>query len=665
MLINEGLVMSTTGGGNSSNNGKVERPNQTKANMIRLMLATMKLMFGHTLPEHIMIQMFWCFAYQHANFMLRQTYNAARDDIPMFLVHSKRPSALELIVPGSSMTVINPHKNILPKLSENQAHTCNFLTYGNHVKTHIYWDQQTMTYKHSYHSAIDTTATLAKLKVHYNFNTSVPGEAQCKVPSVPTLPTFQQHSSPFPINSIKSVTFELPPFPTPIGLILEDDALFNLLYIHKAIPHTTAFASIPSPLCRNHFIIHINGDSPISSFFVKKCLCDIQQTPSCKVTFDLVHQCSGDNHTSLAITRAIFDQLPIFHRQQLIISSLDAIPETHRHFITTPSKPPVPKSIFDALKGPFRENWKAAVYIELTKNQKVVTFTLPFPKNELPAGSNVFRSTLVPEIKTTDVQGVFELRVHECTIGTTQQKGIDFDNSYSPVAENTSIRVMIAICAALKYTFGILDVKNAFQTTITKAKDRIYANMPPLYCEWLCSQNINLDWDTVYYCQCLNANQGRRDAGQLWYSLLASVLSKYGCVKSTIDHGFFVKSYDDGAKMYIALATNDLLCGFLSFQYFLDLKKFLSQFFVLKEQVGPVLNFLGLRLVQSDQCVTLDQGEYIYDLLYHYYGSDLEQIKMLSSPMRSDNDFELELFESPPLTDTELKEISLQYKGGF
>jgi hypothetical protein len=334
-------------------------------------------------------------------------------------------------------------------------------------------------------------------------------------------------------------------------------------------------------------------------------------------------------------------------------------------FITAPSKPPVPKSIFEALKGPFCDNWKAAAYIQFNKNQKVATFTLPFPKDELPVGSNVFRSTLVPEIKTTDVPGVFELRVRECTIGTPQQKGIDFDNSYSPVAENTTIRVMIAVCASLQYTFGILDVKNAFQTTITKAKDRIYVNMPPLYREWLRSQDINLDRDTVYYRQCLNANQGRRDAGQLWYSLLASVLSKYGCIKSTIDHGFFVKSYDDGAKLYIALATDDLLCGFRSFQYFLDLKNFLSKFFVLKEQVGPVLNFLGLRLVQSDQCVTLDQGEYIYDLLCHYYGSDLERIKTVSSPMRSDNDFEQELFESPPLTDTELKEISLQYKGGF
>jgi hypothetical protein len=76
----------------------------------------------------------------------------------MFLVYGKRPSALELIIPGSIMTVINPNKQTLPKLSVDRARTCNFLTYGNHVKMHIYWDQKTMNYKRSYHSVIDMTA---------------------------------------------------------------------------------------------------------------------------------------------------------------------------------------------------------------------------------------------------------------------------------------------------------------------------------------------------------------------------------------------------------------------------------------------------------------------------------------------------------------------------
>jgi hypothetical protein len=665
MLVNEGLVMSTTGGGNSANNGKVERPNQTKANMIRSMLATMKSMFGSTLPKGTTIQQFWCFAYQHANFILRRTYNAARDEIPMFLVHKKRPSALELVIPGSIMTVINPNKNLLPKLSENRARTCNFLCYGNHVKTHIYWDQSTSSYKRSYHSVIDTTATLAKLKEHYHFNTTVPEEAQCTLTTPNLLPMFSRVKTPFPLDTIHSVRITLPPYPQPIGLVLEDDALFNLPYIRKAIPNTPAFSSIPPTYRRNHFILHVNGDSPISSHFVRTCLQEIQKSPKRDVVLDLVHRAHGDQRTSLAITRAMFDQLPRFHNQQSVISSLDAIPDTHRHFITAPSKPPVPKTIFDALKGPFRENWKAAAYIQFNKNQQVATFTLPFPKHELPHGSNVFRSTLVPEIKATDIPGVYELRVRECTIGTPQKQGIDFDNSYSPVAEITTIRVMIALSASLGYTFGIMDVKNAFQTTITQAKDRIYVNLPPLYREWLQRQNIYLDKDQVYYRQCLNANQGRRDAGQLWYQLLASVLLKYGCVKSTIDHGFFVKSFPDGAKLYIALATDDLLCGFPSFKYFIDLKRFLEKYFVLKEQVGPVLNFLGLRIIQSDDCITIDQGEYIYDLLHHYYGDDLDKIKTVTSPMRSDNDFEKELFESPPLSDDELKEFSIKYRGSY
>jgi hypothetical protein len=268
MLMDEGLVMSTTGGGNSINNGKVERPNQTKANMIRSMLSTMTTMFGHTLPKNMSIQKFWCFAYQHSNFILRRTYNAARDEIPMFLVHKKRPSALELVIPGSIMTVINPNKAMLPKLSENRARSCYFLSFGNHVKSFIYWDPSTSSYKRSYHSVIDTTSTLARLKTRYVFQSNVSIPTSPSPSSTVTLPTFHRLATPFHQDMIHTVSLTLPPFPQPIGFVLEDDSIFNLPFIRKAVLGTYAYTAIPSKLRNNHFILHLNGDSPITAYFV-------------------------------------------------------------------------------------------------------------------------------------------------------------------------------------------------------------------------------------------------------------------------------------------------------------------------------------------------------------------------------------------------------------
>ena len=74
---------------------------------------------------------------------------------------------------------------------------------------------------------------------------------------------------------------------------------------------------------------------------------------------------------------------------------------------------------------------------------------------------------------------------------------------------------------------------------------------------------------------------------------------------------------------------------------------------------------LGVRYIQSDTCITLDQAAYTCDMLEHYFGSDVERIKTVRTPMRYDTDFEKELFAAVPLPSEELKQFSIKYKGGY
>ena len=91
----------------------------------------------------------------------------------------------------------------------------------------------------------------------------------------------------------------------------------------------------------------------------------------------------------------------------------------------------------------------------------------------------------------------------------------------------------------------------------------------------------------------------------------------------------------------------------------------MKQFFDLSVQKGPVLRFLGLRIIQSNDSVSLDQGEYIFDLLCHYFGRDVDYVKTNGSPMRDDNDYEKELADAYPLNDEELKQAITTYKGSY
>ena len=64
-IVQENIVLQTTGGGNSENNGMVERANQFDANMVRPSLSTMNVLMGEKLPNDMCIAMFWCLSLQN------------------------------------------------------------------------------------------------------------------------------------------------------------------------------------------------------------------------------------------------------------------------------------------------------------------------------------------------------------------------------------------------------------------------------------------------------------------------------------------------------------------------------------------------------------------------------------------------------------------------
>ena len=163
----------------------------------------------------------------------------------------------------------------------------------------------------------------------------------------------------------------------------------------------------------------------------------------------------------------------------------------------------------------------------------------------------------------------------------------------------------------------------------------------------------------------LNSNQGTKNAGNLWYTLLLQVLRKYGMIRSTVDHGYLVKKVNDEEYIYISIATDDLLVSYLLQKTFDDLVTYLEQYFELTVQNGNVLKFFGIRIIQSDIGISLDQGECVYDMLEYYFGRDVDKVKTISSPMRYDSSFEKELFEAIPLTDVELTACCIEFKGGY
>jgi hypothetical protein len=668
-VIKLNCVLETTGGGNSENNGKVERPNRIKGDMVRSSLATAKKIFGHLLPSDLPIQKFWCFAYSHANYTLRRLYNRMRKTSPYFLVHHELPSINDLCIFGSFVTIVDPNKKQLGKLNEKRAKTAYFLTFGNNTSNIVAWDpNKPYTWLRAHHAIIDEVSTFNKIQDSFTTNQlsdPTTNKINCDENNVNNNTAdvlLPMKTSPFDDDEIKSVTITIPPTTKTLGFHLLDDHIYNLPYILECTKGSFAWDALPPKYRRHAFIININNEGPITAEFAIKLIKEAQLSDT-KLQMDLVKR-NPKSITSLSMSRAMFDQLPSLHPSRPIISTISAPPLSHAHFISAPHKPKAPKSFFDCLKGPFQRAFRAAAKIQFDKNRKVVVFSKPFPKSELQKDDRVFRTLLVPGFKDTDMPGVYECRVRDCTVGTPQVKGLDFPESYCATIDSTTYRLVFALSAMNGNRISIVDVKNAFQTSIAPPEYRIYVTIPPLYLDWLEeSEDLKFDRNIQYVRQMLNANQGTKSASHIWYWLLVPILTKYGFIRSTIDHAFFILSCGNEKYFYICLATDDLLCSHPNDLEFKKLVKYLSEYFDLSVQEGHVLKFLSIRVIQSDHGISLDQGEYIYSLLLHYFGDDIDKIKTARTPMRTDSQFEKELHMATPLSESELVAQILKHKG--
>ena len=210
-------ILESTGGGNSTNNGKVERQNRTKGDMIRAELSTLNFMIKDDLPDQMPVESFWCLSYCHANFVKRRMYSHTLKDTPHFAVTGKRPSARELVPLGAFMTVIHPSKHLLPKLSNQRAKRVFFMGFSNHTKIRLYWEKSNpYMIQRSSNCIIEDVPTMLKLEKCFAspFLNHSPDPALCPnnvQSSMITKDDFDTADCPFEPEEIVTISIKLPP----------------------------------------------------------------------------------------------------------------------------------------------------------------------------------------------------------------------------------------------------------------------------------------------------------------------------------------------------------------------------------------------------------------------------------------------------------------------
>ena len=173
--------------------------------------------------------------------------------------------------------------------------------------------------------------------------------------------------------------------------------------------------------------------------------------------------------TDLEGIQSIFDQV------RPVVSHLE---------VSLPNKPPTPNNIDEGLKGTLIQLWKEALFVQYDKNKNVSLILYITPIKSLPEVKKFLRSLIDTSIKEGDFSDAWKLVSRHCPNGIYHIQGIDFDQSYSPVAHAESFRINIAIASMHIITTRILDVSNAFKNKNITIHERVCVSTPPYYLDW-------------------------------------------------------------------------------------------------------------------------------------------------------------------------------------
>ncbi|GJU79206.1 zinc finger, CCHC-type containing protein [Tanacetum coccineum] len=180
--------------------------------------------------------------------------------------------------------------------------------------------------------------------------------------------------------------------------------------------------------------------------------------------------------------------------------------------------------------------------------------------------------------------------------GFRQKEGIDYFNTYAPVARITTIRLLLALAAIHNLVIHQMDVKTTFLNG--DLEEEVYMKQPEdLLCQW------HQKFDDVVLSSDFHLNQSDK------------------CV---------YRKFDDSCKGVIMYLYVDDMLIFGTDQNQVDkTKKFLSSRYSMKD-MGEVAVTLGIKIKRENKEIVITQSHYIEKILKKFNRDDFSPV---STPM--------------------------------
>ncbi|KAI3772163.1 hypothetical protein L6452_03343 [Arctium lappa] len=278
-----------------------------------------------------------------------------------------------------------------------------------------------------------------------------------------------------------------------------------------------------------------------------------------------------------------------------------------------------PKKVKKALEDP---HWIFAMQDELQEFVRNKVWTLvPLPKGKFAIGTKwVFRN------KKDEDGIIIRNKARLVAKGYCQEEGIDYDETFAPIARLEAIRIFLAYAAHKGFKVDQMDVKSAFLHG--KLNEEVYVQQPPGF------ESTEFP-NHVYYLN--KALYGLKQAPRAWYATLSTFLIKNGFDKGTIDTTLFIKRYKN-EMLLVQIYVNDIIFGSTNQKYCDKFSELMKSEFEMS-LMGELTFFLGLQVKQTSEGTFISQTKYVSEILKKYKLNDSTSMKTpLATGVKLDSD---------------------------
>ncbi|KAG5733847.1 hypothetical protein E4T56_gene4918 [Termitomyces sp. T112] len=309
-----------------------------------------------------------------------------------------------------------------------------------------------------------------------------------------------------------------------------------------------------------------------------------------------------------------------------------------------------PCSYCEAMAGENAAEWHKAMVEEMNSLKSNGTWHAVY----LPAGWRAIRSQWVFKVKHLPDGTVERFKAHVIAQGFSQRPGVDFDETFAPMARWAAVRTVLAFAAMEDMHLESVDISSAFLHGVIDTE--LYMKFPDGFPEDVlpdvkCKPS---DGDACaklekgIYSLCQGAN--------LWNRRLHEVLVKLGFSRITSDPCVYVY-LRDGIHIIVPIHVDDMTLASKSRSAILKVIDELRQYFKLRH-LGPMTGLLGVVVTRdhAKRKLWIDQRAYAIDILSRF---NMLDSKAVATPL--DPGIRLSKADSPQTPDEAEEMRSVPY----